>query len=45
MFTVSIEYKDGTREFVSGLNRCECEKILETKDSNISYIGVLDERF
>ena len=47
MFTISIEFKNGERKFISGLNRVQCEQILATKENNpdISYIGVLDERF
>ena len=47
MFTIVIEFKNGTRKFMSDLNRVICENIIEnfSKDPTVSYVGVLDERF
>lgn len=47
MFTLSIEFKNGSREFVYGLNRVECNTLIEkySNDTGVSYVGVLDENF
>lgn len=47
MFTASIEYVNGKREYVYGLNRVQCEDLIKKgeQDPNISYVGVLDENF
>ena len=47
MFSVVIEFVNGSRKFMSDLNRITCEQIIEkfSKDPTVSYVGVLDERF
>ena len=47
MFTAVIEFVNGARKFLSGLNRVQCEELIKNgqQDKEISYVGVLDERF
>lgn len=47
MFTLVVEFKNGLRKFFSDLNRVACENLIEkyNKDTNVSYVGVLDEKF
>ena len=47
MFTVIIEFVNGVREIVFGLNRCESESLYEkyTSNKDVSYVSIVDERF
>ena len=48
MFTLIIEFKNGLKKLViSNLNRCQSEDLYDKymSESNVSYVGILDERF
>lgn len=47
MFTLVIEFLNGTRKFFSDLNRVQCENMIDqySKNPTVSYVGVLDENF
>ena len=47
MFTRVVEFVNGSRKFFSDLNRVACENLIEkfSKETGVSYVGVLDERF
>ena len=47
MFSLIVEFVNGSKKFISGLNRVMCEQIIEeySKKPEVSYVGVLDERF
>lgn len=47
MFTMIIEFVNGSRKVLFGLNRCESENLYEkyASDKNISYVSIVDELF
>lgn len=47
MFSLVIEFVNGSRKFFSDLNRVQCENMIDqySKKPEVSYVGVLDERF
>lgn len=47
MFTLVVEFVNGVKNFMYGLNRVECNNIIEkySKNPEISYVGVMDENF
>jgi len=47
MFTVIVEFVNGVREYFHNVNRCQSEDLYEKymSQSNVSYVGILDERF
>lgn len=47
MFTMIIEFVNGARKVLFGLNRCESETLYEqyTSQKDVSYVSILDERF
>ena len=47
MFTLVVEFANGLRNFMYGLNRVTCDDLIKkySKDPNVSYVGVMDENF
>lgn len=47
MFDVVISFIDGTRKFLHGLNRVQCNNVIKNWEKNprVNYISVLDENF
>lgn len=48
MFTIIVEFKNGMKKLViSNVNKCQSEDLYEKymSQSNVSYVGILDERF